>query len=83
MHFGKADLKSSGLKLYFLGLENKVNISSLKNYDLYPPDTSDSSNEPLLKRSRRCASAVALKKKSNKLYVISLLCINFVYFYVF
>ena len=42
----------------------------------------DKSNEPEPNRSRRFASAVALKKnKSNKLYVISLLGINFVCFY--
>ena len=61
---------------------NKVNLISPKSYDLCPPDMSDKSNEPEQKRSKRFASAVALKKiKSNKLYVISLLGINFVCFY--
>ena len=62
---------------------NKVNLISPKSFDLCPPDLSDKSNEPEPKKSRRFASAVALKKKnkSNKLYVISLLGINFVYFY--
>ena len=43
---------------------------------------SDKSNEPESKRSKRLASAVAFQKnKSNKLYVISLLGINFVWLY--
>ena len=61
---------------------NKVNITSPKSYDLCPRNMSDISNEPELKRSKRFASAVVLKKiRANKLYVISLLGINFVYFY--
>ena len=57
---------------------NKVNIISPESFDLCLPDMSDESNEPEPKRPRRFASAAALKKKSNKLYVISLLGINFV-----
>ena len=61
---------------------NKVNITSSKSYDLCPRNMSNNSNEPEPKRSKRFASAVALKKnKSNKLCVISLLGINFVYCY--
>ena len=57
-------------------------MTSPKSYDLCPRNMSDNSNEPGPKRSKRFASTVALKKnKSNKLYVISLLGINFVYFY--
>ena len=41
---------------------NKVNLILPKSYDLYPPDISDKSNEPEPKRSKRFASAVALKK---------------------
>jgi hypothetical protein len=41
---------------------NKVNITSPKSYDLCPRNTSVKSNEPEPKRSRRFASAVALKK---------------------
>ena len=61
---------------------NEVSLTSPKSYDFCPPDLSDKSNEPEPKGSKRFASAVALKKnKSNKLYVISLLGINFVCFY--
>ena len=41
---------------------NKVNITSPRSYDLCPPNTSVKYNEPEPKRSRRFASAVALKK---------------------
>ena len=41
---------------------NKVNITSSKSYDLCPRNMSDKSNEPEPKRSKRLASAVALKK---------------------
>ena len=41
---------------------NTVNITSPKSYDLCPRNMSDNSNEPEPKRSKRLASAVALKK---------------------
>ena len=41
---------------------NKVNITSPKSYNLCPHNMSDKSNEPEPKRSKRLASAVALKK---------------------
>ena len=41
---------------------NKVNLISPKSYDLCPADMSDKSKKPEPKRSRKFASAVALKK---------------------
>ena len=53
-----------GLKPIYDNLlrSNKVNITSPKSYDLCPRNMSDKSNEPELKRSKRFASAVVLKK---------------------
>ena len=42
---------------------NKVHITSPKSYDLCPRNMSDKSDEPEPKRSKRLASAVALKIK--------------------
>ena len=58
---------------------NKVNFILPNSFDLCLSDISDKSNELEPKSSRRIASTVALKKNvSNKLYVISLLGVNFV-----
>ena len=60
---------------------NKVNITSPKSYDLCPRNMSGKSNEPEPKKSKICFRCCIEKNKSNKLYVISLLGVNFVCFY--
>ena len=61
---------------------NQVNITSPKSYDLCPCNMSDNFNEPELKKFKEiCLRCCIEKNKSNKLYVISLLGINFVCFY--
>ena len=58
------DTGESGLNSIYDNLlrSNKVNNTSPKSYDLCPRNMSDNSNEPEPKRSKRFASAVALKK---------------------